>query len=134
MDEAWVGLWRNRYPEPGLWELELQSAERVLSQGKGFLAVAQGERDDLPRMRFALASYLLIAEPGAYFRYGNADTYEEAWIYDDELVQLGAPAGQRYLQDGAWRRDFECGYVSVDPDNRVGLIARIPDRWRHLGC
>jgi len=81
-----------------------------------------------------LPELLAGANPGAYIRYGNADTYEEAWIYDDELIRIGAPTSRRYLQDGAWRRDFECGYVSVDPDNRVGQIVRDPDGWRRPGC
>jgi putative glycosyl hydrolase-like family 15 (GHL15) protein len=134
MAEAWVGRWRNRYPDERLWNQELRIAERVLDQGKGFLAVAQGELGDRARMRFALASYLLIAQPGAYFRYASADDYGQSWLYDDYQARLGAPTSRRYQRGGLWRRDFACGYVTVDVPNRVGTIATNPGGLPLPGC
>ena len=43
----------------------------------------EGARADLARMRFGLASHLLIAQDRAYFRYTDSSVYSQAWVYDD---------------------------------------------------
>jgi hypothetical protein len=123
MNEYFVGLWRGGLPTPDHWELQLQQAERVVQENKAFIAVAQGGRGDLDRLRFALGSFLLVADQRAYFRYTDDATYEEAWLYDDYRASLGAPLTDRYqAANGTWRRDFQCGRVSVDPLRHRGSI------------
>jgi hypothetical protein len=137
MNEYFVTRWRGTVVSPTVWEVQLGQAERVLSEGRGLLAVAQGQRDDMARLRFALASFLLIARPGAYFRYAHQDAYEQLWLYDDYEIRLGQPRGARYADGAFWRRDFECGQVAVDPAGQLGSISAIPrSRWESLalGC
>jgi hypothetical protein len=123
MNEYFVGLWRGGLPTADHWELQLQQAERVIQERKAFVAVAQGDRGDLDRLRFALASFLLVADQQAYFRYADDATYEEAWLYDDYRASLGSPLTGRYqAATGVWQRDFQCGRVSVDPVRHRGSI------------
>ncbi len=66
MNEYFVGLWRGTLPTQEHWELQLQQAEEAAREGKAFIAVAQGERGDVERLRYALASFLLVANQRAY--------------------------------------------------------------------
>ena len=93
-------------------------AEKWLSSGKGFLGVAQGTQDDTERMRFALASFMLIDQgQNSFFRYHDSTNvaYRSLWDYPEYHVDLGDPLGPRYQDGSSWRRDFACGRVMVDP-------------------
>jgi hypothetical protein len=79
-------------------------------------------------MRFALASYLMIAGPNTYFRYANGERYQEAWQYDDFENRLGSPLGPRYQDGELWRRDFACGSVSVEIERRAADIRLRPNQ------
>ena len=129
LNEYFVARWFGEFADPTVWEVQLQQAEKALGQGKAFTAVGQGSRTDLERMRFALASYLLVADGESYFRYtGDADlSYYEAWLYDDYEAQLGVPLGSRYKTGSQWRRDFACGYVLADPAAHGGRIVTDPN-------
>jgi hypothetical protein len=127
MDEFFVARWSDEYADPKVWEIQLRHMRMLREQGKGFLAVAQGTgQHDERRLRFALASYLLVARGGAYFRYGDAQQYEQLWPYQDYQARLGRPLNDRYQTSGLWQRDFTCGYVTVDPERRVGNIVLDP--------
>jgi hypothetical protein len=97
------------------WVQQMSLAENALAEGKRLVLVSQGHRFDSQLRRFAFASYLLIANGDAAFRYANADAYLQAWIYPDYDLNLGSPLGSRYQDGNAWRRDFSNGYVRVDP-------------------
>ncbi len=103
------------YLNPFEWEQHMRMAETAQAQGKYAILVSQGAQNDLARQQFAFASYLLVANGFASFRYADADYYDEAWMYENYRLALGAPLGMRYQEGGAWRRDFENGTVSVDP-------------------
>jgi hypothetical protein len=78
--------------------------------------VAQGARGDQAALRYAFASYLLVAGPTVSFRYADhATAYAEVWWNDEFDRALGAPTGPRYWIGNAWARDFEGGRVTVDP-------------------
>ncbi len=128
MDEYFIARWSGTYASATVWENQLRRAESVLAQGKTFLGVAQGTQADLPRMRFAHASYLLIARDGAYFRHAHDSAYYDAWLYPEYEARLGNPTGPRYQSAGLWRRDFDCGHVTVDPASNVGTITVANDR------
>ena len=123
MREYFVDLWNGSYASPTVWEVQLQQAEKLSSQGKAFLGVAQGPRADTSRMRFGVASYLLIADARAFIRYADASAYHQAWLYGEYQARLGSPTTARYQAGGLWRRDFACGFVTVDPASRASTIA-----------
>ncbi len=100
--------------------------ENALGEGKRLVLVSQGGKSDLQLQRFALGSYLLITNGNASFRYANADSYLQAWVYADYDLKLGNPLGPRYLDGNAWRRDFENGYVRVNPLTGKAVIAVSP--------
>lgn len=130
MNEFFAAHWSGRYAGPTAWEQQLRQAEHALREGRSFVAVAQGERGDRERFRFALGSYLLVSQPGAYFRYADDSVYDEAWLFDDYQTRLGQPLGERYQRHGQWRRDFMCGSVQVDPAAQTAVI----QTDRQLGC
>ena len=118
MNEAYALDWVPGYLKVKYWEGQQEQAEKVLQSGKGFLGVAQGRQDEVERMRFALSSFMLIDQGDAVFRYslGDGTSYRKLWDYPEFDVDLGEPLGPRY-RDGetAWKRDFACGHVRVDP-------------------
>lgn len=114
--------WHAGYRSPAAWEGQLALIEQTLSQEKAIVLVAQGTRANLPRQEFSFASYLLIANEQTYFRYANADQYEQIWLYPNYSLPLGEPLGARYRQGALWRRDFSNGYVLVDPDQHQAAI------------
>jgi hypothetical protein len=125
LNEAWVVGWNSGPLSVEEWLVHLEVAEATLQQGKALIANVQGTRYDYARQQFGFASYLLITNNSkAYFRYANAAKYGEWWQYDTYNATLGAPLGRRYQVGTSWRRDFQCGYVTVDPTTRTGKIVQ----------
>src|SRR5262249_22086121 len=60
MDEGFAVGYPPDYLPPEQFEGALTQAEKVMAQGKGLLAVAQGPQEDAERMRFGLASFMLV--------------------------------------------------------------------------
>ncbi|MDR3575812.1 MAG: putative glycoside hydrolase [Anaerolineaceae bacterium] len=107
---------------PAEWEQQLQMAEQAQALGKKVILVSQGSQFDSSRQEFALASYLLVSNGLAYFRYTNQNAYDEIWNYANQKTDLGQPLGQRYPVNQSWRRDFARGTVIVDPWTRTASI------------
>ena len=122
MIESFATDWSDGYREHDDWEQQLELAESVLSQGKAVILVSQGDENDLDRQKFAFASYLLVADEHAVFRYANSDSYRNVWLYDDYNLDLGTPTGKRYESKSDWRRDFTNGYVTVNPQEHTAEI------------
>jgi hypothetical protein len=119
LEESFAVHWLDGWDDPATWAADLDRAETWLAAGKSLIMVGQGARDDLERMRFTLASYMLVAHADqAFYRYSRYDTYyHEMWLYPefDTARALGAPAGsRREIQPGLWRRTFAHGYVEVN--------------------
>ena len=91
-------------------------AEQTQTMGKFIVLVSQGTKDNLELQKFSFASYLLVNQGRAAFRYANSQYYDEAWLYDNYTLQLGQAQGNRYRQGDAWRRDFSNGFVIVNPE------------------
>lgn len=110
------------------WNAMMTRAEQAIARGKGVVLYGQGEHDDLERMRFSLASYLLIAtaDERATFRYAHTGSYPDLWWYPEYDMNLGLPRGPRYLNGSLWIRDFQCGQVIVDPAQHTGRIEQRP--------
>lgn len=84
---------------------------------------AEVRPSDTPRelQHFSLASYLLVADAKTYYRYGA--TYSQVWDYPSYDLTLGNPLGVRRLVSSTkWRRDFQYGYVEVDPTAQTASI------------
>ena len=89
--------------------------EEAHRRGKTTILVSQGEQDDLKRQAFSFASYLLVANEYAFFRYAQSGFYSQLWLYENYNLELGAPLSPRYREGANWRRDFLNGYVTVNP-------------------
>lgn len=127
LQERWAVDWGlTEYISETSWKADMTLAEKTQSLGKYIILVAQGSKTDTNRQNFAFASYLLISNGKAAFRYSNTSTYREVWMYDNYKVQLGAPLGPRYQVGTSWRRDFKNGYVIVDPINHTATISTTP--------
>ncbi len=115
MHEGWAIDWPDGYRLAATWEKHLALAEQTQAMGKFIVLVSQGKKDDLQLQKFAYASYLLVNQGRAAFRFGNSQAYNQAWLYDNYKLQLGQPLGSRYRSGDAWRRDFSNGFVLVNP-------------------
>jgi hypothetical protein len=115
MHEGWAIDWPNGYRSPEVWAEQMNLAEATQAEGKLIVLVSQGKPEDQELQQFAYASYLLINQGKAVFRFANSKAYNQAWLYDNYQLDLGSALGPRYLQGAAWRRDFTRGYVLVNP-------------------
>jgi hypothetical protein len=116
MIEAFSVDYNNRYLIFNEWQRQIDIAIQTQALGKSVILVAQGEADDQAREEFALASYLLVNDGNAFFRYTNSDNYEKVWLYDNYSIDLGAPLDTAYREGIiTWRRDFEKGSVTINP-------------------
>ena len=128
MQERWAVPWSSTpgYLSESKWSADMALAEKTQAQGKYILLVAQGSQTDTARQNFAFASYLLISNGYASFRYADSSYYSQVWLYDNYRVQLGTPLGARYQTGTAWRRNFTNGYVVVDPVYDTASISVAP--------
>ena len=122
MLEAFAADWDNGYLHPDEWLAQLDLAEQTQAQGKSIFLITQGTIDDTQRMRFGLASFLLVNNGQAYFRYTNDKAYRDLWWYADFDIDLGQPLGARYPDGNLWQRDFQNGSVIVDPKKHSAEI------------
>ena len=116
MLEAFAADWDRGYLNAEEWLAQLEIAEKTQALGKSILLVTQGRKEDTERMQFGLASFLLVNNGQAYFRYSNADDYNELWWYNQYELELGQPIGPKYPDGDFWQRDFENGSVRVNPE------------------
>ena len=131
MSETFGVNWISGWLTAQQWQDEQTRAEAWLAAGKGLVTVGQGPQTDTARMRFTLASYLLVAQPGqAFFRYTRWDQYYVGqWLYPefDTARALGAPTGTRQqVSSGVWRRTFAHGYVQADINAHTGTLVYQP--------
>lgn len=122
MHEGWAIDWPDRYRSPETWEKHMALAERTQEMGKEIILVSQGTKDDLDLQEFAFASYLLVNQGKAIFRYANSSMYREIWVYDNYEIPLGSPLGPRYREGDTWKRDFTNGTVMVNPETHEAEI------------
>ncbi len=115
MLEGWAIDVPDRFRPVERWEEHLRLAEETQAAGKIILLVSRGEKDDYALQEFAYASFLLIQQGRAYFRYAGGSEYNSVWLYENYRYDLGEPLGVRYKVGDAWRRDFTRGSVTVNP-------------------
>lgn len=114
--------WDNGYLDAEEWETHLQIAEQAQAAGKEIILVAEGQQDNTAREEFSLASYLLINDGKASFRYTYFTHYNDLWMYDNYGVKLGQPLGTRYQDGDTWVRNFTGGQVRVNPATHQASI------------
>lgn len=122
MHEGWSIDWPNRFRSVETWESQMKLAEDTQASGKTILLISQGTQADLELQNFAFSSYLLVNNGKAFFRYGNSQNYSESWLYEDYSVKLGKALGPRFQNGDEWRRNFENGYVIVNPKAHTSSI------------
>jgi len=122
MHEGWSIDNPKRWRPASTWEQQMTLAEQAQAKGKFIILVGQGTQGDNELQRFAFASYLLVANGKAAFRYANSSAYRNAWLYDNYNIDLGAPLGPRYLSGKTWRRDFTRGSVTVNPETHEAQV------------
>lgn len=129
MDESFSVRWIDQWRTTEQWQGQIERATRWLNMGKGLVMVGQGPKDDTQRLDFTLASYLLVANGDAFYRYTRFDSYYESlWLYPefDTARSLGAPLGPcKEITPGVWRRDFAGGYVEVNPTDHTGRLVPV---------
>ncbi len=134
LDESFAVRWLDGWRDPATWAADLDRAERWLAAGKGLVLVGQGAQDDSVRLRFTLASYLLVAQDDrTFFRYTRFDSYySNLWLYPEYTTAraLGAPLGARMeVRPGVWQRPFAGGYVEVDVAGHSGRLVPTPKNY-----
>ena len=125
LEDFAVGWQSGAFMSPERWLDQLESIEASQQAGKWVTLVSQGNQNDQERQTFALASYLLVADGLASFRYTNSrGNYNEFWWYDNyqSAKNLGSPIDSRTFKNGQWERTFEHGRVSVDPISHQGKV------------
>jgi hypothetical protein len=124
MQERFAVDWNETsYLSASRWEADMAFMETTQANGKYVILVAPGNQNDLNRETFAFASYLMISNGRAAFRYSTDDEYRNVWYYDNYKINLGSPRNARYKVGTAWRRDFTNGYVIVDPASHTAKIS-----------
>jgi hypothetical protein len=126
MIETFATDWSDGYRSHEDWKSQMERVEQELAAGKTMILVSQGKQDDTELQNFTFASYLLIANGNAFFRFTNSDSYRELWMYDNYELDLGTPLGTRYQDKNEWRRDFSNGYVIVNPKSHKAQIVVTP--------
>ncbi|MFQ5616974.1 MAG: putative glycoside hydrolase, partial [Anaerolineales bacterium] len=71
MDESWAVDWDDGLLSPKVWLTDLERAEQTQALGRQIILVTQGYQGDIERQQFALASFLLVTQGRAVFRYAN---------------------------------------------------------------
>jgi len=122
MVESFATDWSDGYRSRDEWDQQMQLVEEALAEQKTMILVAQGKQEDNGLENFSFASYLLLVNGNAFFRYTNTESYRELWLYENYDYDLGTPQGERYKYKDGWRRDFTNGYVIVRPKSHKAEI------------
>ncbi len=132
MEESFAVTWLQGWRTDEEWRADESRAEAWLAQGKGLVLVGQGPQEDLERMRFTLASYMLVAQGDrTSFRYTRYDSYYMGWWWYPDYAQalaLGPPIGIRHeVEPGVWQREFAHGLVEVNLTTHTGRMMPAAD-------
>jgi hypothetical protein len=123
MDEAWAVGWHNDYQSTTDWLADLDMASKTQSYGKRAILISQGDKSNSTIQQFTYASYLLIANGKASFRYAKKFYYRYAWLYSNYSKDLGTPLGSKYKSGDDYCRDFSKGKVCVNPSSHSSKIS-----------
>lgn len=122
MIEDFAVDWDSGYKTVEEWESQMDAISNAQEMGKQVVLVSQGAKDNKMRQEFSFASYLLVNEGKASFRYTEDQVYDEIWLYDNYEINLGVPKAPRHKEGSRWKREFTNGIVIVDPANGASSI------------
>ncbi|RME87835.1 MAG: hypothetical protein D6770_08355 [Anaerolineae bacterium] len=128
MHEGWAIDWPNGLRPVEVWEKQMSLAEYTQSIGKTIILVSHGRREQEDLQRFAYASYLLVNQGRAFFRYAYA--YNQVWLYENYALDLGEPLGPRERDGDFWQRAYTRGIVRVNPWTGEAVIQEISPNGR----
>lgn len=116
MIENMGASWGSSYMSQSEIQARWRDIDRNVRARKSALLIGQGDsRDQVDRMRFAHAVYLMVAGPRVSFRFQNADNYRELWDYPEFRLRMGAPTGRRHrVGRSVWLRRFAAGVSAVN--------------------
>jgi Hypothetical glycosyl hydrolase family 15 len=116
MIENMGASWGSSFMSESELESRWRDIDRNVKAGKDMLLVGQGNsRNEIERMRFAHAVYLMVAGPRVSFRFQNAGNYRELWDYPEYRLQMGVATGpRRRVSRSIWRRKFTAGISVVN--------------------
>jgi hypothetical protein len=125
MVEDFATGWRDLDMSEAERREQLERVRDALARGKQVIGVAQGGRNDIQRLKLALAAYWLLANDHLYFRYCDwkEQAYRTIWWYPQYESGPGRPHGQLVQRPAVWKRDFDAGAVTVDLASGNGVVS-----------
>ena len=131
MIENMGASWGSSFMSQSEIESRWRDIDGNVAAGKNVLLVGQGDsRDEIDRMRFAHAVYLMVAGPRVSFRFQNADNYREFWDYPEYRLRMGAPTGRRHrIGRSTWLRRFTAGVSVVNLSGSRSQIVSLGDTY-----
>lgn len=122
MLEDWATDWHDGYQDVDQWTAKLAIVRDAVDNDKKVFLVSQGNEVDYEHQLFAYASYLLVANENVFYRYTDAEAYNQIWFFDIYDTDLGIPLTNYYTSEGVYYRDFSNGVVMVDPYESIAEI------------
>jgi hypothetical protein len=103
----------------------------ILTAKKSVLLVGQGDsQEDVDRMRFSDAVYLMVAGDRVSYRFQNAGDYRGLWDYPEYHRALGPATGPRYrVGPASWRRNFATGTAIVNLSSDKTQVVKLGRRY-----
>jgi Hypothetical glycosyl hydrolase family 15 len=103
----------------------------ILKAKKSVLLVGQGDsQEDVDRMRFSDAVYLMVAGDRVSYRFQNAGDYRRLWDYPEYHRALGPATGNRYrVGPASWRRNFATGTAIVNLSSDKTQVVKLGRRY-----
>jgi hypothetical protein len=144
--EGWVCFYgAHEYPHADeAWEWDIRSAETFSSQGKPYIASAAFRNAE--ELEYGVSNYLLavnskslVFQPMLEYqpdtRGGfNSELVKLAIEANSDLfnVELGCALGKREFRHGIWMREFERGWVLVNPTKEVVQLKRFAGEYKDV--
>jgi hypothetical protein len=104
------------------WSAKMAYVDWVHSLGAHVISQEYlgGQTLNEQQIRYGLANYFLFTDGEDFFSLFENSAPNDDWtLYGSTL---GEPLGPRYQTGGVWRRDYQYGYVTVDPAAKIGTI------------
>jgi hypothetical protein len=131
MIENMGASWGTSFMSQAEVEQRLRDVDTNVAAGKDALLVGQGDsQEDVDRMRFSDAVYLMVAGDRVSYRFQNAGDYRGLWDYPEYHRALGPATGPRYrVGPASWRRNFATGTAIVNLSSDKTQVVKLGRRY-----